>query len=562
MQSTDRVVASGMVIAERYRLIEPLGAGGMGAVWRAEHLKLRSPVAVKLLNPAIADDAEMLERFLREAQAAAALRSNYVVQVFDYGVHSGLPFIAMEVLSGVSLGRKLASMRTLPARDLAWIFAHVSRAVSKAHELGIVHRDLKPDNIFIVQDGDEQLAKVLDFGIAKVLPSSLPLEEDNGQTTRTGTVLGTPFYMSPEQARGNKTVDYRADLWSMGVIAYECLTGSLPFKSSALGDLVVKICTQPAPLPSSIGAVPTAFDEWFIRACEKDPNRRFQSMREQNDALQSVLGTTMAPLSPQRSTPRGQLANNTDLAVDFDAFQTLESLPPPPPMDSAPGGDTQQSALNVGTDDSARSLTPVVAAPVRPNRLIPALGFGALVGLALFAFARVNTRPVASKEYRTSENSPANPSEDNAALETSVLALETNVVLDAVSASTFPSSAPSDNSRTSESAPMDTATSSAKLPSQRPGNKLTARSSLTTASHAVVASSSPSPRNDMNLSQTVSASVSSPNLTLPAVSLSIVASSAAFAPVEAPPSVDHPLHSPVAPSDEPPPAKGLFDDRE
>src|SRR5688572_15905165 len=136
MQSTDRVVASGMVIAERYRLIEPLGAGGMGAVWRAEHLNLRSPVAVKLLNPAIADDSEMLERFLREAQSAAALRGSYVVQVFDYGVHSGLPFIAMELLSGLSLGRRLAAANVLQTSDLAWIFAQVSRAVSKAHELG------------------------------------------------------------------------------------------------------------------------------------------------------------------------------------------------------------------------------------------------------------------------------------------------------------------------------------------------------------------------------------------------------------------------------------------
>ncbi len=230
----------GMVVAERYRLVGPLDEGGMGTVWRAEHQSLRSPLAVKLLNPSIGNNPEMLERFLREAQSAAALRSTHVVQVFDYGVHQGMPFIAMELLNGQSLGARLSQVGWLHPRELAWIFTHISRAISKAHEMGITHRDLKPDNIFLVRDGEVELAKVLDFGIAKAADTASVLSQSSGNT-QTGTVLGTPYYMSPEQARGNRTVDHRADVWAMGIIAFECLTGQLPFLSTALGDLVIKI---------------------------------------------------------------------------------------------------------------------------------------------------------------------------------------------------------------------------------------------------------------------------------------------------------------------------------
>ena len=409
MVPSSRVAKSGMVFADRYRLLEPLGAGGMGAVWRAEHLSLRSPVAVKLLNPAIADDPEMLDRFLREAQSAAALRGNYVVQVFDYGVHEGLPFIAMELLSGITLGMRLAAARRLDTNDLSWIFAHVSRAVAKAHELGIVHRDLKPDNIFIVRDGDEEIAKVLDFGIAKVLPSSTPLETDANNTTRTGTVLGTPFYMSPEQARGNRTVDFRADLWSMGVIAFECLTGRLPFASSALGDLVVKICTQPTPRPSALADVPSGFDEWFARACEKQPEARFQSMREQNEALQSLLGTLLPPVSPNRSTPPARHVPpehsplSADLSIDFGDFQTLESIAPPAIVGlTTPQPRGESGLLERETADNASGKRLSSAAPVevrkpppkaRP-RWLPALTLaGATLGLTLLIVKSRVQRP-------------------------------------------------------------------------------------------------------------------------------------------------------------------------
>lgn len=316
----------GMVVAERYRLVAPLDEGGMGTVWRAEHQSLRSPLAVKLLNPSIATNPEMLERFLREAQSAAALRSTHVVQVFDYGVHDGMPFIAMELLFGESLGARLSQVGWLHPRELAWVFTHISRAISKAHETGITHRDLKPDNIFLVRDGEVELAKVLDFGIAKVADTASVLSQSSGNT-QTGTVLGTPYYMSPEQARGNRTVDHRADIWAMGVIAFESLTGRLPFLSTALGDLVIKICTQPTPAASSFASVPEGFDQWFTRACHKDPEQRFQSVKELNEALQAVLNDSAAP-SVDLAAQNWKKPNDK-MPVDLGAYQGFGQSTPP-----------------------------------------------------------------------------------------------------------------------------------------------------------------------------------------------------------------------------------------
>ncbi len=279
---------AGIVIAGRYKLVEPLGKGGMGSVWCAEHLGLRSQVAVKLLDPTIAGSEEMRLRFMQEAQAAAALRGAHVVQIFDFGMENDVPYIVMELLRGESLGQRLSRQRRLASVDVVRIVSHVARAVGRAHESNIVHRDLKPDNIFIVQE-DEEIAKVLDFGIAKVTGDPLA-----SSSTRTGAMLGTPYYMSPEQAQGDRTVDYRSDLWAIAVLAYECMTGSRPFESDALGALVVKICTEPFALPSSIARVPAGFDEWCAVGLAKDPEQRFQSARHlaaSLDALVSQRGT-------------------------------------------------------------------------------------------------------------------------------------------------------------------------------------------------------------------------------------------------------------------------------
>jgi serine/threonine-protein kinase len=285
---SDKAWSSGHVIDGKYELTEKLGEGGMGSVWRAEHLTLNSPVAVKLLDPNIAQSDDGLSRFLREAQAAAALRSSHVVQTFDYGVADGVPYIVMELLVGESLSTHLAKRGSLTARETSLLLKQVGRAVAKAHTAGIIHRDLKPDNVFLVEtDGEEFTAKVLDFGIAKTTTGIGA--STTGSKTRTGALLGTPYYMSPEQAQGIKEVDYRSDLWALAVIAFECLTGKRPFDSEALGDLLIRICTAPPPIPSRFGVTLPGFDEWFARAAHRDPEQRFSSATDMARAFAHLV---------------------------------------------------------------------------------------------------------------------------------------------------------------------------------------------------------------------------------------------------------------------------------
>ena len=286
----------GKVLAGRYQLIDKLGEGGMGSVWRAEHLTLRTQVAIKLIDPTIAESSEALARFQREAQAAAELRSSHIVQIFDYGVDDNTPYIAMELLEGESLAARLERVGKLPFKDTVEILTHVARALTRAHEKGIIHRDLKPDNIFIIPEGDAEIGKVLDFGIAKKVTA---LSESSGIKTHTGALLGTPYYMSPEQALGGKGIDQRTDVWSLGIIAYECVTGIRPFEKETLGALLMAICHEPLPAPSKVASVPKGFDEWFARAAARDVNARYQTAAQASAALRALspgasVGTSRA----------------------------------------------------------------------------------------------------------------------------------------------------------------------------------------------------------------------------------------------------------------------------
>ncbi|MGC4068837.1 MAG: serine/threonine-protein kinase [Polyangiaceae bacterium] len=278
--------SANQIIQGRYRLDSLLGRGGMGSVWRAEHLQLKSKVAVKRLDESIAENPDAMARFIREAQASAALRSANVVQVFDYGLDDGVAFIAMELLEGESLAERIQRLGRLSVDDTMRFMGEVLRAMSKAHGAGIVHRDLKPDNIFICRD-EPEFAKILDFGVAKLTGSSAI----GGSHTQTGVVIGTPYYMSPEQAQG-KAIDARSDLWALGVIVYECLTGRLPFFGESFGEILVAICTAQAIPPSHVAPVPNGFNEWFARATERDRDKRFQSAKEMAGALMAVLSGT------------------------------------------------------------------------------------------------------------------------------------------------------------------------------------------------------------------------------------------------------------------------------
>jgi serine/threonine protein kinase len=248
-------VATQRILASKYCLLYELGRGGMGSVWLAEHLTLRSKVAVKLIDPRLAADAEIRRRFEREAMAAAALRSPHVVQVLDFGI-DGSPYLVMELLTGETLGARL-SRGVLSPKDTWKVTSQIGRAMMRAHQQGIVHRDLKPDNIFLVEEDEDFFVKVLDFGIAKALVPERP--QPTTEITRSGAMVGTPHYMSPEQAEG-RAVDACSDLWSMGVIAFECITGLRPFDGSSLPAILRAICFDPIVVPSSAAPVPPGFD--------------------------------------------------------------------------------------------------------------------------------------------------------------------------------------------------------------------------------------------------------------------------------------------------------------
>ncbi len=269
----------------------------MGSVWEGIHATLGTRVAVKFIDAEHAESPEARRRFENEARAAATLRSKHVVEVYDHGLmDDGRPFIVMEFLEGEPLDKRLDQVGRISPADTARVVAQVCRALAKAHPAGIVHRDLKPDNVFLVWDDEDgsDVAKVVDFGIAKFTDSKGPTS-----ATRTGSVLGTPYYMSPEQARGLRTVDYRSDLWSVGVIAFRCMTGHLPFEGEAVGDVLVKLCTAPLPVPSQyVPDLPVGFDAWFARALSREPEGRFQSAAELASSLATVCGVSIMTPSP------------------------------------------------------------------------------------------------------------------------------------------------------------------------------------------------------------------------------------------------------------------------
>ena len=289
-------IREGEVLGGKYRLEKEIGRGAMGTVWSAVHLTLGQRVAIKLISAEHAQSREARARFSTEAKAAARLRSRYVVQVYDDGeTQAGTPYIVLEYLDGETLEQRLEREHDLPLNDAVRITRHVARALSRAHAVGIVHRDLKPGNVFLTRSEDDELgwvAKVLDFGIAKL--------EEHGiaSTTKTGTLLGTPLFMSPEQVRGASSVDSRSDLYSLGMVFYNMMTGTFAFNGESFADVLVAICTGPLPdLRAAAPWIPNSVCEWYQRACARDVNLRYQSADEMVEALDLALGVSTGVMS-------------------------------------------------------------------------------------------------------------------------------------------------------------------------------------------------------------------------------------------------------------------------
>jgi eukaryotic-like serine/threonine-protein kinase len=316
------VIQAGQVLNERYKLVRPLGQGSQAFVWVAEHLALGSQVAVKLIDPELAKQEDARQRFAREATAAAKLRSAHVVQMLDHGIEGEQPFIVMELLDGEDLFDRLDRKRKLTIQETSRVVTQVSRALMRAHAEGIIHRDLKPENVFLVRNEDDELAKVLDFGVAKVVTPAKQVMVRTG----VGTLIGTPHYMSPEQVKGITEIDHRSDLWSLGVIAYQCVTGQLPFDSEGVGDLLIKITLHEPVKPSTLSPeLPHSFDEWFKKACAKEPDQRFQTAREMADALVKLTGEQVRVSQPGRVLV--SLADSNDL--DWGSLAGVR-IPAPP----------------------------------------------------------------------------------------------------------------------------------------------------------------------------------------------------------------------------------------
>jgi serine/threonine protein kinase len=389
--------APSALVARKYRLTELLGRGGMGSVWAGIHTTLGTRVAVKFIDAEHVESAEARHRFENEARAAAALRSKHVVEVYDHGVmDDGRPFIVMEFLDGEPLDRRLDRLGRLGAKDVARIVGMVCRALSKAHAVGIVHRDLKPENVFLVWDDEDgaDVAKVVDFGIAKFTEPSGPTS-----ATRTGSVLGTPYYMSPEQARGLRSVDYRSDLWSVGVIAFRCITGRLPFEGEAVGDVLVKLCTAPIPVPSElVPDLPPGFDAWLLRALGREPETRFQSATELARSLATVCGLT-TPLTPS-SGEQYALGSHSGANPARPGHHAFAATTPSPAMTPAPPAQTG-APITQTPSPSARTPTSTIVVLALAALAVVGIGGGVAAKLlyksdpsAISASAPAATSPV------------------------------------------------------------------------------------------------------------------------------------------------------------------------
>jgi serine/threonine protein kinase len=315
----------GTVLGGKYVVERVIGQGGMGVVVAAYHMQLEQRVALKLMWPQATENPEAVSRFFREARAAARISSEHVVRVFDVGaLEDGAPYIAMEYLQGADLGQVLVARGRLAAEEAIDYLLQACEALAEAHAAGVVHRDLKPGNLFLAQRVDgQQLIKVLDFGISKM--TALPGASAQVTMTQTSALMGSPLYMSPEQMASAKAVDARSDVWALGVVAYEMLSGTPPFVAQTLPQVCAMILTEePHSLAARVPSLSSTIVSAVERCLRKDPAHRYQSVAELAAALEPVasprarqsieriarvLNFVPAPHAPPSVLPVNQIAD-------------------------------------------------------------------------------------------------------------------------------------------------------------------------------------------------------------------------------------------------------------
>jgi serine/threonine protein kinase len=317
----------------KYEIVRLIGRGGMGTVYEAINTSIGKRVAMKFVDAESAHNKDAVARFQREAQAASAVESAHIVEIFDSGTSDeGLPFIVMELLRGEDLGHRIKRCGRLELSEALHITAQILRGLHRAHEAGIIHRDLKPDNIFLVdRDDDADFAKVLDFGISKMQRFG---EVPAKTLTREGTVLGTPFYMAPEQAQALNDIDGRADLWSVGAILYECLSGRPPHSGTTYEQVIINICMKdPEDIRAHNPAVPEALAKTLAKALCRDKEGRFSSARELLDALVTSSGGLLPARLSRWSGDEAQGSDRTsgpNAATPIISGKTPMKLSPDP----------------------------------------------------------------------------------------------------------------------------------------------------------------------------------------------------------------------------------------
>jgi eukaryotic-like serine/threonine-protein kinase len=290
----DLGIRVGDLVAAKYQVDRILGVGGMGVVVAARHLRLEELVAIKVLLPEALADADAVRRFEREARAAVKIKSEHVARILDVGtLDSGAPFIVMEYLEGEDLAERLARTGPFTVEDAVVLLLEACEAIAEAHALGIVHRDLKPANLFCVQGADGRSSiKVLDFGISKFTRAGGP--NSGLGMTKTRAVMGSPYYMSPEQMESPRSVDARTDIWSLGIVLYQLLTAEVPFSGETLPQVCVNVATRPAPSFRRMRPdVPNGLEAIALRCLEKDPSKRFPTV--------AALATALARFGPRQA---------------------------------------------------------------------------------------------------------------------------------------------------------------------------------------------------------------------------------------------------------------------
>ncbi len=379
----DKSIVPGAVLLGKYRVERVLGQGGMGIVVAARHMELGQLQAIKFLLPEMLAHPEIVERFLREARAAAKLQSDHVVRVSDVGrLENGAPFMVMEYLEGRDLKALVAREGPLSVDVAVTYILQVCDAIAEAHGAGIIHRDLKPANLFLVRRrGRLPCVKVLDFGISK------QTGRDDVDLTNTNMSLGSPLYMSPEQMSRVRTVDRRTDIWAIGVILYELLVGESPFRGSTLLEVAAKVLQeQPRPLRDVRPDVPEGLVDVVTRCLRKRREERFASIEELIVALQPFVSGDVAARLPMISATNIEETSETPPASNDEA-QTIR-VERSSPSTSAPAGDP--TALTFGQTEKARRLS----RPVVPFAVVGVLlSCGVVAGAGWYASTTALSAP-------------------------------------------------------------------------------------------------------------------------------------------------------------------------